>query len=89
VILGERLEGNSKKKKQERNDRLVVVAEKSHLYGHITHIGELEGSFIQELEKFFVNYHALEGSKFRVLGKRGPPEAGKLLKKARKKEVKG
>jgi inorganic pyrophosphatase len=83
VILGGQHESNAKKK--ERNDRLVAVAEKSHLYGHITHIDELEDSFIQELEKFFVNYHALEGSKFSVLGKRGSLEAGKLLKKARKK----
>ena len=81
VILGEQSTDDGGK---ERNDRLVAVAEKSHLYGHITHIDSLERSFLKELEEFFVNYHALEGSKFRVLGHRGPPEATKLLKKARK-----
>jgi hypothetical protein len=32
---------------------------------------------MEELEEFFVNYHALSGEKYRILGAKGPSEAKK------------
>jgi inorganic pyrophosphatase len=77
VILGEQ---GKKKGDRIRNDRLVVVAVPSHTHGDLTHIDDLNRSLLQELEKFFVNYHAEYGEEYRVLGCKGPRGAWKLVK---------
>ena len=76
--------GTENGEKKERNDRLVAVAEESCLYGHIRHIDDFEESFLRQLESFFVNYHSLDGPSSRVVGKCGPAEARKLLKRSKK-----
>ena len=68
-----------------RNDRLIAAAEKSHLYGGLKSLDQLDGSFTSELEKFFTNYHSLDDEKYRVLGRCGPPEAKKLLRAAERR----
>jgi len=44
--------------------------------GTSTSFGE---KFLQELEEFFVNYHALQGKKYRILDVKGPAEALRRL----------
>jgi inorganic pyrophosphatase len=39
---------------------------------------------LDEIEQFFVNYNKERGKKFKVLGRKGPREALKLLKKSLK-----
>jgi inorganic pyrophosphatase len=68
------------KKKTERNDRIVAVHEANHVYSHIHHIDDLGKEFVRELEDFFVNYHQLSHSKYRVLDVRGPGEARRRMK---------
>lgn len=80
AILGEEIQDG----KKERNDRLIAVAEKSSLYGHVRRIDDFEPFFLKQLEVFFVDYHSLDGTKFRVVGSCGPDEARKLLKRSRK-----
>lgn len=80
VIEGEQLDG----KKRVRNDRLVAVAEVNHMYANVRKFKDLPGKWIQELEQFFVNYHNLEGKKYRLLGCKGADAAFDLIKKARK-----
>ncbi|HEY6475988.1 MAG TPA: inorganic diphosphatase [Polyangia bacterium] len=75
VILGEQTEG----KKKRRNDRLIAVAIPSHTHADITRLENLNATLLEELEKFFVNYHAVDGEKFRVLGCKGPGKARKLV----------
>jgi len=41
---------------------------------------------LDEIGQFFVNYHKAGGSRFKVLGTRGPKQAYRLLKKAAGKE---
>jgi inorganic pyrophosphatase len=82
VIKGEQDAAGTK---TERNDRLLAVAQRSRLYGHITDIDQLEDSFLKELTDFFVDFHRLEGKRFRPVGNGGPGEARKLLKQAIKK----
>src|SRR5579863_3111419 len=64
-----------KGKEAERNDRIIAIEEANHSYAHVRHVQELGKKFVKELEEFFVNYHALEGKKYRILDVRGPAEA--------------
>jgi inorganic pyrophosphatase len=80
VIEGEQLDG----KKKIRNDRLLAVAEANHMYSTIRSLGDLPKEFLDELEDFFVNYHSLEGKKYKLLGCKGTAKAFDLIKKARK-----
>ncbi|HLY43196.1 MAG TPA: inorganic diphosphatase [Terracidiphilus sp.] len=81
VIEGEQLG----RKKKIRNDRLVAVAEANHMYAKVRKLTDLPDKWIRELETFFVNYHALEGKQYRLLGCKSADTALRLLKKARKK----
>jgi inorganic pyrophosphatase len=68
-----------KKKKGERNDRIIAIEEENHSYAHIHHVKELGKKFVKELEDFFVNYHELDGEKYRVLDAKGPAEAQRRI----------
>jgi inorganic pyrophosphatase len=80
VIEGEQLDG----KKKVRNDRLVAVAEANHMYANIRRLKDLPGKWIDELQDFFVNYHDLEGKKYKLLGCKGEDAAMQLIKDAKK-----
>ena len=76
VIEGEQGDG----KKKERNDRLVAIEQNNHELAFIKHIDDLGKKFIEEVEKFFVNYHAMSGKKYRILDAKGPKEARRRVK---------
>ncbi len=78
VIEGEQSEAG----KTERNDRLLAVAKHNHTYSDLKNISDLNPNLLKELGEFFVNYHKQEGTKFRVLGTKGPKEAKRLLEKS-------
>ena len=80
VIEGEQIDG----KKKNRNDRLLAVAESNHQYANIKTFLDLPRQFLRELEEFFVNYHSLEGKKYKLLGCKGAAEAMQLIRKARR-----
>jgi inorganic pyrophosphatase len=80
VIEGEQLDG----KKKIRNDRLVAVADANHMYANIRRLEDLPPKWIKELQVFFVNYHNLEGKKYKLLGCKGAEAAATLIKKAEK-----
>jgi inorganic pyrophosphatase len=77
IIEGEE---ETKKGKKERNDRVVAIEEENHSYAHVKRIDDLGKTFVEELEEFFVNYHELSGSQYRVLDVRGPGEARRRIK---------
>jgi inorganic pyrophosphatase len=80
VIEGEQLDG----KKRVRNDRIVAVAEANHMYADIKKLEDLPKRFVNELEAFFVNYHELEGKKYKLLGCHSVRTAQRLIQKATK-----
>lgn len=80
VIEGEQLDG----KARVRNDRLLAVAEANHMYANVRKLKDLPAKWIEELEDFFVNYHNLEGKKYRLLGCKGEDAALRLVKEAQK-----
>jgi inorganic pyrophosphatase len=65
--------------KKERNDRLVAVAQHSHTHSDLKKISEVNPALLREIGEFFVNYHKQSGEKFKVLGVKGPKEAGRRL----------
>ena len=81
VIEGEQEEKHGKK---ERNDRLLAVQCDSHFYSDITHVKALPKQLLKEIGEFFVNYHRLDGGKFRILGTRGPGEARRHIAAGRR-----
>jgi inorganic pyrophosphatase len=74
------IEGQQGKKKNgERNDRIIAIEEANHSYAHVRHVKELGKKFVKELEEFFVNYHDLQGEKYRILEVKGPGEARRRI----------
>lgn len=80
IIEGEQTDG----KKKTRNDRLIAVAEANHQYANIKRLQDLPGKFLHELEEFFVNYHNLEGKKYKLLGCKGADAARRVIEQARR-----
>ena len=70
----------SKGKKEERNDRIFALPDRSPFEGDIQDIRDLPARAIQELERFFEATDALENKKLRFLGWHGPGRAVKLIK---------
>lgn len=79
IIEAEQVENG----KKERNDRLLAVAEASHMYANIRGLEDLPGQLIRELEEFFVQYSRLEGRQYRVLSCKGAAAAVRAVDKAR------
>jgi inorganic pyrophosphatase len=81
VIEGEQTEDGE----TERNDRLLAVSETSHTHSDVRSIKDLNDTFLRELERFFVNYHATDKQTFKVLACKGPAAAIKCLARAQRK----
>jgi inorganic pyrophosphatase len=71
-----------------RNDRLVAVAETTHMYAKFSKLKDMPKQALREIEEFFVNYHKLQGKEYRLLGCKGEETALRLIEKARKKATK-
>ena len=50
-----------------RNDRLLAVAETSHLYSNLRTIEDIPGQARTEIQQFFANYHQLQGKESRLV----------------------
>jgi inorganic pyrophosphatase len=81
VIEGEQM---SPKEPAVRNDRLVAVAETTHMYAKFTRLKDMPKKALTEIEEFFVNYHKLQGKKYKLLGIKGEKTALQLIERARK-----
>jgi inorganic pyrophosphatase len=68
-----------KKKDGERNDRIVAIENANHSYAHVHNVKELGKKFVTELEEFFVNYHDMQGKKYRIIDIKGPAEARRRI----------
>ena len=62
-----------------RNDRLIAVAETPVNKPVIERINEIPKAVLNELEQFFINYNRIHGREFKLLGRRGPQSANRLL----------
>ncbi len=83
VIEAEQKEKDGKK---ERNDRIIAVAAHSHEHSQVRTIEDLNEHNLNEIQQFFVNYNRERGKEFKVLRRKGPKAAWKLMKKSLKKK---
>lgn len=85
------MEGEQGKKKNAERNEDIAVEDANHSYAHVRHVKELGKKFCKELEEFFVNYHDMEGKKYRILDMKGPSEARRRLedgiRKSRKRKA--
>ncbi len=65
-----------------RNDRLIAVAACSLTQAHVRDLSDLGDAFMDGLEAFFTDYHALDDRTFRPIARRGPATATRLVRKA-------
>ena len=73
------------KGKEERNDRLFAVPDRSPFEGDLQDIRHLPPRAVEELEQFFRATNALEDEKeLKFLGWTGPEQAIKMIKKQSK-----
>jgi len=76
VIQGEQVDDQGK----QRNDRIIAIEQEAHSWTNVKDVDDLGKKFQEELEEFFVNYHRLSGTQYRVLGMKGAAHARKLVK---------
>jgi inorganic pyrophosphatase len=62
-----------------RNDRLLGVAQASHLYANVQAIGDLPQGVVDELIAFWTQENALRGETFQAVGLSGAEDACALI----------
>src|SRR6478735_4340793 len=62
-----------------RNDRMLGVTSKSHLYAEVRELESLPPKLVDEVEQFFINYNKLRGRVFKPLRRGGSKEAITLV----------
>ena len=62
-----------------RNDRLIAVADKCHLFRDVRSLKELNENMVDEIEHFFVSYNEMAGKQFKPIGRHGPSHAKELV----------
>ncbi len=62
-----------------RNDRLLAVAAVSHLFAKVASVDDLSEDFMTHLTQFWINYDALRGVDFHVLGIDDGQAAARLI----------
>jgi inorganic pyrophosphatase len=70
-----------KKGKEERNDRIFAVPDRSPFEGDLQDVRRLPSRAVEELEQFFRATNALEEKELEFLGWRGPGHAVKMINK--------
>ncbi len=73
------IQGEQREDSWIRNDRIVGIEQGAHSWADIDNVDDLGKHFRKELEEFFVDYHRLSGTKYRVLAFKGPEEAWQLV----------
>jgi len=70
----------AKEPKWTRNDRIFAVATHAHDHQHLKSLADLRPHMLDEIESFFTHYAGLNGKQLKVLARKGPRRAAKLLK---------
>jgi inorganic pyrophosphatase len=67
---------------QNRNDRIVAVAEGSVLYAAFRELSDIEPGVLNQIEQFFTNYQKVRDIEFKVLKREGSRSALQLVQHA-------
>ena len=66
--------------KTARNDRLLAVTVRSHLYAKVSDLDDLPPTLLDQAEQFFISYNEMRGRLFKPIARRGAAEAIKLVR---------
>ena len=69
--------------RQERNDRLIAVAQASLLYADVENLSGLNEVVLTQVEEFFVNYQRVRNITVTILGRHGPDRAREIVRRSR------
>ena len=70
--------------KENRNDRLIAVAEGSVLYAGVQQLSDLEPAVLKQIEQFFTNYQKVRNIDFEVIDRGGSRAALALVRESSK-----
>lgn len=80
------LKANQREKgKQNRNDRLIAVADGSILYAKVNRLSDFDPTVVRQIEEFFSNYQRIRNIEFEVIERSGPHAALALWCKSTKR----
>jgi inorganic pyrophosphatase len=65
-----------------RNDRIIAVAQQSLLYQDVADLKDLNETVVRQIGAFFVNYQKVRDIKYKILSRRGPEHAMRIIKKS-------
>ncbi len=68
----------------ERNDRLIGVADKTHLYARCRSLRDIDPHVLDEIEAFFEFYNQRMGKHFSPIGRDGVGQARRLIEEGRR-----
>lgn len=86
TLIGVMEATETKKNKTVRNDRLIATANASDKYNKLKDLTKMDEYLEKEIENFFNTYTNLEKKEFKIISKKGPDAAIKLIKKQMVKE---
>lgn len=66
-----------------RNDRLIVIPCGTRAFAGVRELEELGAKVMDDLDAFFVHYHAILGNKYKCLERLSAKDAAKLIEKCR------
>ncbi len=83
-IIGVLRANQREKGKENRNDRLIAVADGSVLYAGVNQLSDLEPAVLKQIEQFFTNYQKVRNIEFEVIERGGPRAALALVEESTK-----
>lgn len=81
-VIGALQATQREKGKENRNDRLIAVAEGSVLYAGVNQLSDLEPAVLKQIEQFFTNYQKVRNIEFEVIERGGSRAALALLRES-------
>ena len=64
----------------------MAVAAKSHTHASLKSLRKLDERLLDEIEHFFISYNAARGKEFKIVRRKGPNAAKRLVKEHRAKK---
>lgn len=76
----------SEEGEKNRNDRVIAVATQSLLYAELDSLDELNPVVLKQIEDFFVNYQRVRNVEVKIVGRKGPDAAARLVRDSAEKK---
>jgi inorganic pyrophosphatase len=62
-----------------RNDRIIAVSVDNVMFDGARSLKDLSSPMLKQIEQFFISYNRIKGKQFKVIGRRGPNTAQRVL----------